>query len=410
VTPTPVTFHHVWKKYRRGEVHDSLRDVLSSLARRAAGRPRPAGELGKGDFWALSDVSFEVRYGEALGIVGANGAGKSTVLKLLTRIVRPTRGDCGVAGRVGALIELAAGFHPDLTGRENVFLQGAIMGMRRAEIARKFDEIVAFAGIDDFIETPVKRYSSGMHARLGFAVAAHLDPDVLIIDEVLGVGDAAFQRKAFARIEAMRRSQIPLVVVSHQVHRIVQLCTHAILLDRGRVAFAGAPGDTIAAYMNTPASIDRPPPADAGVALHSMHLTGPSSVSSGGELTVTLHGTVLNAVTAARQAVHLRVHSAETPEPLFSTNTALCGVVLPTAGSFELDVTLQMNVPAMVYRIHSRVWDTDAGREVCPGPAVHVRVTEGPAFFGAVQMNPRIRLRAVADSDSTPRGERALAR
>jgi lipopolysaccharide transport system ATP-binding protein len=410
VSAAPVTFHQVWKKYHRGEVHDSLRDVLSSLGRRLVGRARKTGELGKGDFWALRDVTFEVRHGEALGIVGPNGAGKSTVLKLLTRIVRPTRGSCGVAGRVGALIELAAGFHPDLTGRENVFLQGAIMGMRRGEIAQKFDEIVAFAGIDEFIDTPVKRYSSGMHARLGFAVAAHLDPDVLIIDEVLGVGDAAFQRKAFARIEAMRQRQIPLVVVSHQLHRITQLCTQAILLDHGRVAYAGEPGDTIAAYMNTSASLDRPAPADAGVVLHSMHLNGAPSVTSGREVMLTLRGTVRDALAAAHQAVHLRVHSAETAEPLFATNTALCGMRLPATGSFELDVTLQMNVPAMVYRIHSRVWDTETGRDVYPGPSVHVRVTEGAAFFGAVQMNARLHLRPTAGDDVPPHEERALAR
>jgi lipopolysaccharide transport system ATP-binding protein len=303
-----------------------------------------------------------------------------------------------------------AGFPPDLTGRENVFLQGAIMGMRRAEIAGKFDEIVAFAGIDEFIDTPVKRYSSGMHARLGFSIAAHLDPDVLIIDEVLGVGDAAFQRKAFARVEAMRQSQIPLVVVSHQLHRITQLCTQAILLDHGRIAYAGAPGDTIAAYLSTSASIDRPAPADAGIVLHSMDLNGTSLVSSGSNLTLTLHGTVRDAAAAAHQAVHVRVHSAETAEPVFSTNTTLCGVRLPSTGPFELDVTLQMNVPAMVYRIHSRVWDTSAGRDLYPGPSVHVRVTDGPAFFGAVQMNPCFHVRAVTDGNTPPHSERALVR
>ena len=213
-----VSFRHVWKKFRYGEVHNSLRDLLPALGRRLIrGRSPAAHDLQSGDFWALRDVSFEVGPGEALGIIGPNGAGKSTVLKLLTRIVRPTRGGCTVRGRIGALIELSAGFHPDLTGRENIFLQGSIMGMHRGEIAAKFDEIVEFAGIPDFIDTPVKRYSTGMHARLGFAIAAHLDPDVLIIDEVLAVGDAAFQQKAFGRIADMRQQQVPLVVVSHQL-------------------------------------------------------------------------------------------------------------------------------------------------------------------------------------------------
>src|SRR5262245_43166527 len=197
----PVVFERVWKKFQRGERHDSLRDLVPALARRVLGRRRPAQELEHREFWALRDVSLEVKPGEALGIIGPNGAGKSTALKVLTRILKPTRGVCEVRGRVGALIEVAAGFHPDLTGRENVFLQGVIMGMRRAEIARKLDEIVDFAGLQHTLDTPVKRYSSGMNARLGFAIAAHLEPDVLLVDEVLAVGDMAFQQKCFDRLE-----------------------------------------------------------------------------------------------------------------------------------------------------------------------------------------------------------------
>ena len=183
-----VVVEHIWKKFRRGERHDSLRDLVPSLVRRAL-RPQPA-TLQREEFWALRDLSFTVNPGEALGVIGPNGAGKSTLLKILSRILRPTVGRCVLGGRVGSLIEVAAAFHPDLTGRENVFLQGAIMGMRRAEIARKFDDIVDFSGVSEFIDTPVKRYSSGMNARLGFSIAAHLDPDVLLIDEVLSVGDA----------------------------------------------------------------------------------------------------------------------------------------------------------------------------------------------------------------------------
>src|SRR5439155_25060867 len=180
-----IAFDGVWKKFRRGEHHDSLRDLIPALARRLGTRREPA--LDADEFWVLRDVSFEVKPGQVLGIIGPNGAGKSTALKLLTRILKPTKGTARVHGRVGALIELAAGFHPDLTGRENIFLQGAIMGMRRDDIRRRFDEIIEFAGIPDFIDTPVKRYSSGMNARLGFAIAAHLDPEVLLIDEVLAV-------------------------------------------------------------------------------------------------------------------------------------------------------------------------------------------------------------------------------
>ena len=196
-------------------------------------------------------MSFEVKPGDALGLIGSNGAGKSTTLKLLTKILRPTKGHIEVRGRVGALIEIAAGFHADLTGRENVFLQGSIMGMRQAEIARKFDEIVEFAGISDFIDTPVKRYSSGMNARLGFAIAAHLEPDVLFVDEVLAVGDFRFQSRAFAKVAELVRREIPVVVVSHQLDQVARLCTGAVLFERGRVAFQGRTVDALAHYASS---------------------------------------------------------------------------------------------------------------------------------------------------------------
>ncbi|HEU4640864.1 MAG TPA: ABC transporter ATP-binding protein [Gemmatimonadaceae bacterium] len=245
-----VVFDGVWKKFRRGERDDSLRDLIPSLARRVAKGPRRADELqaDAGDFWALRDVSFAVRPGEVLGIIGPNGAGKSTVLKLLTRILRPTRGHCAVHGRVGALIEVAAGFHPDLTGRENVFLQGAIMGMRRAEIARKMDEIVEFAGLTDFMDTQVKRFSSGMHARLGFSIAAHLDPDVLIIDEVLSVGDMAFQQRCVDRMRHFRGRGVAIVFVSHNLQQVADLCDEAVFLHR-EVRARGPVQEVIGAYL-----------------------------------------------------------------------------------------------------------------------------------------------------------------
>ena len=235
-----VVFDGVSKKFRRGERHDSLRDLVPAIGRRLM-RRRPADStLEAGEFWALKDVSFEARPGDALGIIGPNGAGKSTVLKLLTRILKPTTGRCEVRGRAGALIEVAAGFHPDLTGRENVFLQGAIMGMKQADIARRFDDIVEFAGVAEFIDTPVKRYSSGMNARLGFSIAAHLDPEVLLIDEVLSVGDARFQEQCLVRMRALRASGIPLVFVSHNLTAVLDLCTRAVVIDHGRMMFEGS--------------------------------------------------------------------------------------------------------------------------------------------------------------------------
>jgi ABC-type polysaccharide/polyol phosphate transport system ATPase subunit len=249
VTPY-LAFERVWKKFKRGQTHDSLRDLVPAMARRLIGRPHVEHKGSSRTFWALRDLSFEVKPGEVLGIIGSNGAGKSTTLKILNRIMDPTAGTVRTEGRIGALIEVSAGFHQDLTGRQNIFLQGAIMGMRKAEVERKFDEIVAFAGIDDFLDTPVKRYSSGMNARLGFSIAAHLEPDILIIDEVLAVGDAAFQQKAFGRIKQMATGGAPVVLVSHQLDRIAELCTKAIVLDHGATRVEGAPLDCINAYLH----------------------------------------------------------------------------------------------------------------------------------------------------------------
>jgi len=232
MAPPRVVFEDVWKKFSRGERHDSLRDLVPALARRVMGRGPSSRDLAGEEFWALRDVGFVAHAGEAIGIIGPNGAGKSTTLKLLTRILRPTRGRAEVRGRVGALIEVAAGFHPDLTGRENVYLQGAIMHMKRAEIARKFDAIVEFAGLGPFIDTPVKRYSSGMNARLGFSIAAHLEPDVLLIDEVLAVGDMGFQERCVERMHAFKRDGVAIVFVSHNLQAVATLCERAIFLQR----------------------------------------------------------------------------------------------------------------------------------------------------------------------------------
>ncbi len=188
MTDTAIEFNGIWKKFAMGEKFDSLRDLIPSLAKLLFSR-NYRGELQKREFWALKDVSFQVRRGEALGIIGPNGSGKSTALKLLSGILKPDKGSLQLRGRLGALIELGAGFHPDLTGRENIYLNGAILGMKKSEIDKKFDEIVEFSELRDFLDTPVKRYSTGMYARLGFSVAAHVDPDVLLVDEVLSVGD-----------------------------------------------------------------------------------------------------------------------------------------------------------------------------------------------------------------------------
>jgi ABC-type polysaccharide/polyol phosphate transport system ATPase subunit len=241
-----VVFDHVSKRFCRGERHDSLRDLLPSLARRVLGKTTQVDEQ---EFWALKNVSFEVGQGEALGIIGRNGAGKSTTLKLLTKILKPNKGFCSVRGRVGALIEVAAGFHPDLTGRENIYLQGAIMGMRRADISQKLDAIIDFAGIGEFLDTPVKRYSSGMNARLGFSIAAHLDPDVLVIDEVLAVGDRTFQQRCQDRMVEFRRHGVAIVFVSHNLDAVLRLCERTLLLDHGRAITLGPSSDVVSKYV-----------------------------------------------------------------------------------------------------------------------------------------------------------------
>jgi len=205
------------------------------------------GELRKKEFWALKDVSFDIQ-GQALALIGPNGSGKSTALKLLSGILKPDRGEVHLRGRLGALIELGAGFHPDLTGRENIYLNGTILGMKKSEITRKFDEIVEFSGISEFIDTPVKRYSSGMYARLGFSVAAHIDPEVLLVDEVLSVGDYHFQQKCFDKMRDFVRKGTTLVFVSHNMTAVGSLCSSALLLRKGEPAFLGDVSTAIEKY------------------------------------------------------------------------------------------------------------------------------------------------------------------
>ncbi len=261
------------KQYRIGEreSYKALRDVIADAAaapfRRLRStinrRPQTAGGRNNGrrssvvgpspsgTFWALDDVSFEVKRGEVVGIIGRNGAGKSTLLKILSRITKPTRGHARIHGRVGSLLEVGTGFHPELTGRENIYLNAAILGMRKAEVAEKFDEIVAFAEVEKFIDTPVKRYSSGMYVRLAFAVAAHLEPEILVIDEVLAVGDAAFQKKCLGKIGEVAHGGRTVLFVSHNMGAIRSLCTKVIWLNDGRIADQGGSAMMVERYLRT---------------------------------------------------------------------------------------------------------------------------------------------------------------
>jgi len=257
------------KQYRIGrrEAYGSLRD---SIARVLAAPANPfkwrAEADARGDgrtIWALQDASFDVAEGEILGIIGRNGSGKSTLLKILSRITEPTTGSVDIAGRVGSLLEVGTGFHPELTGRENVIVNGAILGMKRREIDQKFDEIVAFAGVEPFIDTPVKHYSSGMQMRLAFAVAAHLQPNILLVDEVLAVGDAEFQRRCLSKMQDVSHEGRTVILVSHQMNQIRRLCESVMWLDSGGIKYTGAVGEGIRQYEHAVAASGEAPGASA---------------------------------------------------------------------------------------------------------------------------------------------------
>jgi lipopolysaccharide transport system ATP-binding protein len=265
MTEPAISVRGLSKRYRLGAINrHTLSDEITYLYHKLRGR-NAAEHMGKikahsarvakkpqgpQDFWALKDVTFDVQPGEIIGIVGGNGAGKSTLLKILSRITEPTEGEAFINGRVGSLLEVGTGFHPELTGRENIFLSGTIQGMKKAEIIRKFDEIVAFSEIDQFLDTPVKRYSSGMFVRLAFAVAAHLDPEILIVDEVLAVGDAAFQKKCLGKMGDVARQGRTILFVSHNMAAVENLCTHALWMEQGKVRMIGDTDSIVEHYLD----------------------------------------------------------------------------------------------------------------------------------------------------------------
>lgn len=277
--------YHIGRAQQR---HDTLRDAITdfrlkmtdSLRRRANLESSIFDLQSDRDLWALRDVSFDVKRGEVVGIIGRNGAGKSTLLKVLSRITEPTSGRAEIRGRVGSLLEVGTGFHPELTGRENIYLNGAILGMRRTEIERKFDEIVAFSEVDRFLDTPVKRYSSGMYVRLAFAVAAHLEPEILLVDEVLAVGDSSFQRKCLNKMQDVGQQGRTVFFVSHNMPAVTRLCERAILFDEGRVLHDGPSHQVVGAYLSsglgTTAAREWPDPAKAptseAIRLRAVHV------------------------------------------------------------------------------------------------------------------------------------------
>jgi lipopolysaccharide transport system ATP-binding protein len=339
-----ISVENVSKQYRLGNRvgygYRTLREVLSDVASapfRRWRRPRcaePAQRSSAKLFDALDDVSFRVEHGEIVGIVGRNGAGKSTLLKILGRITEPSSGRIELRGRVGSLLEVGTGFHPELTGRENVYLNGAILGMTRREIKAKFDEIVAFAEIDEFLDTPVKRYSSGMYVRLAFAVAAHLEPEILLVDEVLAVGDASFQRKCLDKMRDVAQTGRTVLFVSHNMDLVPRLCRTAILLDRGRIKTRGETGPVVEEYLANLRDTAGPDGdlrhavhrGDGRVSFTRVQLLDPRRVEatavhrSGDNLTVRVEVTATEPVNNASMAVNVRstsgtmLHSAWTRE------------------------------------------------------------------------------------------------
>jgi homopolymeric O-antigen transport system ATP-binding protein len=382
------------KQYRRGTATDTLRDLVSSACHRLF-RAREPLQVDPRVFWALKDVCLDITQGEVVGIIGRNGAGKSTLLKILARITAPTGGRAEVRGRVGSLLEVGTGFEPELTGRENIFLNGAILGMRRSEIHRQLDDIIAWSGVSAFIDTPVKRYSSGMRVRLAFAVAAHLDPEILIVDEVLAVGDAEFQRKCLSKMNDVARDGRTVLFVSHNMTATLNLCRRAVVLEAGRVVFDGAISDAVANYTSrlarqTGGYVDlrgecaRAPgmrPIIRGIGLRRVDRTQhTANFKTGDDVALDIHYDcgassvdvvqVTISTTAGERLVTLGSHlSPGAPDTISGRGVATCVARhLPlTQGEYDVSVTMSNRIP----------WhDVD-----CVDPALRIEV-ENDDYFG----------------------------
>jgi lipopolysaccharide transport system ATP-binding protein len=387
-------FDGVWKKFKRGELHDSLRDFIPAVTKNFLSRNHKQ-ELEEREFWAVQDLGFQVRKGETLGIIGANGAGKSTTLKLLSRILRPNRGRIVKRGRMSALIEVGAGFHQDLTGKENVYLNGCIMGMKRAEIDKKFDEIVDFAGIGDAIDTPVKRYSSGMYARLGFAVAAHVDPDILVVDEVLSVGDMQFQEKCFERMRQVAASGTTVIFVSHNLQAVQMLCSRTMLLKAGRAERIGPTSEVISEYLCAPSEASAPKfPAS----IDEIFLCGEDV------------GVKTNFTPGERAQLRLTVHPSEQLDECqlrfivqrATDGLAVCeyNLLLSEAAPFEpsascgvaLAVDVRMNLLRGAYVVSLHIYHFPTGRFLCRADRVaNFYVEETVSWQGVSHLTPVVR-------------------
>ena len=381
------------KAYRLGEIS---REVFwNDWRRRLQGKPSE--DLSdKSHFWALREVSFDVRHGEVLGLLGRNGAGKTTLLKIVSRITSPSSGKVKVRGRIASLLEVGTGFHMDLTGRDNVFLNGTILGMTRAEVARKFDEIVAFSGIEEFIDTPVKRYSIGMRVRLAFAVAAHLEPEILLIDEVLAVGDASFQQKCLGKIGEVSRAGRTVLFVSHNAAAIESLCTRGVVMEHGRVAFDGTQSDAIDFYAASRAGLsadlaertDRKGTGDlriTGIEIRNAAGAITTTVRSGEDIEIALKFRRHSTLAYPRLAVELHV-ATHIGSPIFTQANWLTGHAfgdLPETGTFVCKLP-QLPLPIGTFNLGFHICAEERARrdpldEMDLATELHV---ESGDFFG----------------------------
>jgi lipopolysaccharide transport system ATP-binding protein len=393
VSDVVLRMEHVYKKFRKGEVYNSLRDLLPAMT----GKMFRARELNAGDvreFWALQDISFEVKRGEALGIIGRNGAGKSTALKILSRIMKPTKGHMSVNGRLSALLEVTAGFHPDLTGMENIFLHGTILGMRKREIQSKLDQIIAFSGLEEFIQTPVKRYSSGMYARLGFSVAAHVDPEVLIVDEVLSVGDYVFQKRCIERIRSIIEAGTTVLFVSHNLKSVTEVCKRAMLLERGKTIIIGETDVVIRKYQGVTNSEEEILEENKPAYISSVKLRGPageqSTFESGQTAWVDVEVIAREAIEKLSVAIWFK---DEKDYEVFITSAERLGFApfsLQPGGTYRCTFELVLNMAHGTFRLVTGIYRYDIQKlydRLDPSATVFIGSTT--AVGGAVNCFPR---------------------
>jgi ABC-type polysaccharide/polyol phosphate transport system ATPase subunit len=388
-----VSMEHVSKKFKKGELFDSLRDLIPALTGRLFNSQKNK-TLEVREFWAIDDVSFDVKKGEAFGIIGPNGAGKSTILKLLSGIIKPTSGVLQISGRLSALIEVGAGFHGDLTGRENIFLNGVILGMKKNDIRAKFDEIVEFSGLSEFIDTPVKRYSTGMYARLGFSVAAHVDPDILIVDEVLSVGDFSFQRKCIERMRSVIHSGATVIFVSHNLRAVAELCGRSLLLDHGKIVISGSTNDVIRSYLGRFAERKRVL-SEKTVFISSVKIRDQKkecvSFMSGQKAWIEIETTARKRCEKLAVVIFIRDAS---DYPLFHTSTERLGY-----GTFSLEAgqtlrhtfELQLHLATGTFHVGSRIYRYDIEKEydyLCP--AATIIINSDDDVQGAVNVYPKL--------------------